>query len=268
MRRSLQLVAVLFVAQLVLAQQSALLDRVVVTVDRQVIMASDVEGEARLAKLLAGTPDAAITTEDRKAAFDRLLTTKLVLPRVRSEYMVSADAPEVTKQLEQVRTTSKLSPPEWQALLTRLDLSENGIAERLSEELTLARYIDMRFRSTVIVPSEDIESYYNGTFVPQMKERGAAAPQLKQVSQQIEQVLVEQKVNELFGTWVDSLRTQARIRSLDPAYPVDVTKRAAPQDDPRYLPLRISAAPASAPSAAGVAKTVAPTPEPEARSRR
>jgi hypothetical protein len=72
----------------------------------------------------------------------------------------------------------------------------------------------MRFRGLVRVDPSAIETYYNQKLLPQLKAQGSAAPPLNEVSQKIEQILVEQGIDEMLARWMDTLRGQAHIERM------------------------------------------------------
>jgi hypothetical protein len=79
------------------------------------------------------------------------------------------------------------------------------------------RFIENRFRANARVTSEMVESYYKQKFIPELMKTGATSqsvPALKQVQDKITQILVEQRVDEMLGAWVESLRNQAHVRRV------------------------------------------------------
>ncbi|HKR97669.1 MAG TPA: hypothetical protein VJW55_19990 [Candidatus Angelobacter sp.] len=64
---------------------------------------------------------------------------------------------------------------------------------------------------------DDIETYYQEKFLPEVRKRNAAAPALADVSDKIEQILVEQRIDTLLSDWLKTLRAQAHIETMLPA---------------------------------------------------
>ena len=87
------------------------------------------------------------------------------------------------------------------------------VLDRLRAQLQIARYIEQRLRPGIHVEGASVQAYYRDQLLPELKRRGVeAAPALRQIWQQIEEILVQQKLGEEMGSWVRSLREQARVR--------------------------------------------------------
>ena len=75
----------------------------------------------------------------------------------------------------------------------------------------------MRFRQGIRITPEEIEEYYAGTLLPQYPA-GQKPPPLQQVSSRIEEILLQQRVNQVFDNWLANLRKQGQIEVLDPTH--------------------------------------------------
>jgi hypothetical protein len=78
-------------------------------------------------------------------------------------------------------------------------------------------FIANRFRGGIRIPPEDTERYYREILVPQYAP-GSVVPPLSEVSTRIEEILLQQQVNALFGSWLDNLRKQGDVEIIDPAF--------------------------------------------------
>ena len=65
------------------------------------------------------------------------------------------------------------------------------------------------------LPRKRSRRYYRETLLPQYPP-GQTPPPLQQVSSRIEEILLQQRVNALFDTWLSNLRNQGQIQVLDP----------------------------------------------------
>jgi hypothetical protein len=93
--------------------------------------------------------------------------------------------------------------------------------------LEVLGFIENRFRQGIRIPEEDIEQYYKKTLLPQYPA-GQPAPSLDTVSHRIEEILLQQQVNNMFGAWLDNLRKQGDVQILDPA----LNEPSAPANPP------------------------------------
>ena len=86
----------------------------------------------------------------------------------------------------------------------------------LRNRLEILSFIELRFRQGIRITPEEIETYYRETLLPQYPS-GQTPPPLQQVSSRIEEILLQQRVNALFDTWLSNLRSQGQIQVLDPS---------------------------------------------------
>ncbi|HXX46220.1 MAG TPA: hypothetical protein VEJ38_15940 [Candidatus Acidoferrales bacterium] len=90
-------------------------------------------------------------------------------------------------------------------------LTESEIRRMLAKQLYLSRFLDYRFRPAAQVDQKQIESYYDGEFVPQMKSRGQPVPPLDEVEDTIREVLVQRAISDLATQWLDETRARLKI---------------------------------------------------------
>ena len=82
--------------------------------------------------------------------------------------------------------------------------------------LEILRFIEERFRQGIQISQQQIADYYHNTLLPQYTP-GEAVPSLDQVAPRIQEILLQQQVNVLFGNWLTNLREQGDVEVLDPA---------------------------------------------------
>jgi len=63
----------------------------------------------------------------------------------------------------------------------------------------------------VDIDSKSVEAYYRDQFVPKLKQAGASAMPLAEVSAKIRELLTEQKVSELLVSWLQTLRSEGQV---------------------------------------------------------
>jgi hypothetical protein len=191
-----------------------ILDRVVASVDRVAITASDVEREYRFERFLDGpgpapAPDAAALARVRER-----LTYQILLSR--EEDPSPADQAECEKAaVERVAALRKGFPgPEaFQAAIRELGMTEAEIVARIAQQNLMLRLIDQRLRPAASPSDDEVADYYRQTFVPefQKKNPGAAASPLPEVENQIREVLTQKHINELLEQWIEELKPSSRV---------------------------------------------------------
>jgi len=190
-------------------------DRIVATVNRHIILQSDWEDEIHYEAFANGRPLSALTTADLKAALDRLIDQELLREQIRNGNLEHASAEDVEKRILEIREQHPKSQTEeeWRSLLERYALTEPGLETRVQTELDLMRLVDARLRPTVNVDSKSIESYYNQELLPQLRQSSRREVSLIEVTPTIKELLTQLRVSQLLTQWLQSLRAGSEIHN-------------------------------------------------------
>lgn len=206
-----------------LAAQTApvLVDRVVAVVNNQPILLSDVRNEMRLASLEPRGKDEGAPTEQN--ALEDLISRALIRQQIRQEDVQAAEPrpeqvehrlAELRRELPECVHLHCSTEAGWQAFLNEHGLTQAEVERYLSMRMEVLAFIEDRFRQGIRIPQEDVEKYYRETLLPQYS-KGEQAPPLETVAPRIREILLEQRVNELFDAWLDNLRKQGDVEVLD-----------------------------------------------------
>jgi hypothetical protein len=195
--------------------RSEVIDRIVATVNGQIILLSDWEDSLRFEAFSSGRPLDRFTAEERKAVLDRLIDRELLREQLHAADIQHATAEEVAQRVGEIRKQYAEAETElgWRAILDRYRLNEDGLKSRVATELDLMRLVDARLRPTVNVDSKSIESYYNQELLPQLRQSGAQNVPLAEVTSKIKELLTQKKISQLLITWLQSLRAGSQIRA-------------------------------------------------------
>jgi len=202
------------------AASPQVLDRVVAVVNFRPILWSDVTNEIRFAVL---DPEEVNGTQTPQRALQELISRTLIQQQIREEdaTTVLPSDDEVQARLHELRTelpacvrADCASDAGWQAFLAGNGLTPSQVQAYLQLRLEILRFIEIRFRQGIRISPEDTEAYYRDKLVPQYAP-GAAVPPLKAVSARIEEILLEEQVNVMFGQWLDNLRKQGDVEVMD-----------------------------------------------------
>jgi peptidyl-prolyl cis-trans isomerase SurA len=205
------------------ATGTVVLDRVVAVVNNHAILDSDIEDEIRLSVLDPNR--GGMGTLTRETALDQLISRELIQQQIREGDMQSAEPTqkELDARLKELRTElpacvreNCASDAGWAAFLAARGLTPARVEAYLRYRVEILRFIEQRFRQGVQISPQEIDTYYHGTLLPQYTA-GEAIPPLDQVSQRIEEILLQKKVNVLFDDWLTNLRKQGDIEVLDPS---------------------------------------------------
>jgi peptidyl-prolyl cis-trans isomerase SurA len=204
------------------APQTQILDSVVAVVNNQVILASDLDFEMRIFRLL---PIGTRIDFTRAKALERMITRTLIEQQILLEDPHGLDvAPkdledslaELRQSLPACKSRDCASAEGWSSYLATLGLTPERVSEYWAHRMALLRFIEMRFRSGIRILPDEIRKYYQETLVPKYPKPDDA-PSLEKLSPRIQEILLQQKVNGLLGDWVKSLQDQGQVEILDPA---------------------------------------------------
>jgi hypothetical protein len=198
------------------------LDSVIAVVNNQVILASDLELEMRIFRLIPiGDRDDAMPAK----ALERLTTRALIEQQILLEdpnglevapKEVEDSLAELRQSLPDCKHRDCISNAGWAAYLATLDLTPERVTDYWSRRMAVLRFIELRFRSGIRITPEEIQAYYRDTLIPKYA-KPQDAPPLEKVSPRIQEVLLQQRVNALLNDWLKSLQDQGQVEILDPA---------------------------------------------------
>jgi hypothetical protein len=210
--------------------QPQVVDRMVAVVNKRVILQSELDQAARVEFLLQGKPITALTQSDKTAVLDQLIDRALLDQQIVNSAMLDPTPEELAAKVKEVRGNIPGGQAEdrWKATLAAYSLTQQDLEEQLASQARILRFVDLRFRGLVRVEKDAIESYYQQQFLPEMRKRNVAAPPLAEVSDKIEQILVEQRIGSLLNEWLKTLRAQAHIETMMPVSPASAAAGAAP----------------------------------------
>ncbi|MDH3403334.1 MAG: hypothetical protein OES32_03220 [Acidobacteriota bacterium] len=193
-----------------LSQDAApeLIDRVVAVVDEDPILASEVGQVAALGMVqpLAGESDRSL----RRRILDQLIEQRLRFHEIDSFGFVELPTAEVEKAFAEIRDRFA-SDSAFEQRLNELGLEADSLRRLVARQLMVLTYVDERLGPRVFVDLEDIRAYYDGTFAPEMRQRGAAVPALPAVREAIRALLKEERLNEEIERWTEELRRAADV---------------------------------------------------------
>jgi hypothetical protein len=183
-------------------------DRLLVGVNGSVITEGDLYVVRSLHKLVY--PDMSAGTPSGEEEIDRLIDLELISQEMKSLRVEMVDESAIEAKVRQLRDRYAASGG-LAAQLEKLGISETELYDFLKLEALTMRFVDFRFRPFVRVSKEEIESYYRGKLQQQLRESGLEIPPLSEVSEKIETILTEEKINAELEHWIENARSSAKI---------------------------------------------------------
>lgn len=215
MHRALQYALVVLA---IAAGSAQVVDRMVAVVNKRVILESELDQAVRVEFLMQGKPLDKVTPADSFAVLDRLVDRALLDQQILHPEMLEPTPEELAARVKEVRQQlpGAANDAEWKSLLATYDLTQRDVEDLLVSEVRSLRFVDLRFRGLVRVDKNEINTYYQQKFLPQLRSQGAPQPPLADVSSQIEKILVEQSIDQMLNRWLETLRAQAYIEKMIP----------------------------------------------------
>ncbi len=195
-------------------------DRVVAIVNGQLILDSDVDLERRFAALLPyGESSGAF---DRNAAIERLINRDLILQQMQLQQGDEITQKAAAQDLDELRESIPVckayrcdTKEGWDRFLATEGFTAESLVSMWRQRLEVLAFIELRFRTGIMISQPQIRQYYEKTMLPQYAALKVTPPPLKDIATRIQQVLLEQQVSKLLDDWLNSLRAQGNVVVLD-----------------------------------------------------
>jgi hypothetical protein len=204
--------ALCFAASLValapaVAQQGAVVDRVVARIENDIITLSDIQ-ELAAYQRLAGREPAKQSELLRELIDQWIVTNDAAAARFPAPAAKQVDA-EFSALRNQVGT-----PDKFTARLRDLGLSEQDVRRLVAKQVLDDSYLEYKFRTVARVEPGAVERYYHDEFVPQLESRHQPVPALDDVRDSITNLLLERDITRRAQQWIDQTRAHLDIEIL------------------------------------------------------
>ena len=202
----------------VLSAHAEIIDRIAVTVDKIVITESDIVDQMRVAAFLNDEP-LDLSAAARRQSARRLVEQALILREMEITRYPAPSLAEADLVLEQIRKRFG-STDGYQSKLDEYGIGEDDLRRSLLRQITTLRFIDFRFRPGIAVTDREIEQYYREKLLPELSKNGSSTPppSLDDSRDEIEEVLINQRVDEALDRWLAAAASQARIEYREEAF--------------------------------------------------
>ncbi|PYV48307.1 MAG: hypothetical protein DMG92_14030 [Acidobacteria bacterium] len=193
-------------------RSSEVLDRMVATVNGHVILQSDWDEELRFECFMSRHPLVDLSADERKAALNRLIDQEILREQMRLMDSSPASAEQIQKQMEALKTDQRQHAGEaWETVLSQYHLTDKIIENHVAAELEQFQLMDTRFRPSIQVSAAEVEKYYRERLVPKLSASDVIS--LTEATPKIREILMQEKINQLLNSWLETLRAQAQVRT-------------------------------------------------------
>jgi len=137
------------------APAAIVLDRIAVTLGKDVITASEVEQEVRVTAFINGEP-LDMSPETRRRAAERLVDQNLVRRDMHLSNWPQPEAAEAAKLLAELKRQRFASDAQYREALGRYGITETDLTQHLLWQLAALRYTNYRFRPGIPPPGKEL----------------------------------------------------------------------------------------------------------------
>ena len=191
--------------------RAEILDKVVAVVGKNVITASEVAQQLRLESFINQRP-ADNSVQARSLALRRLIDQSLISQEMLITSFLGVRDEQIEQELAASRQQEFPNGMSFAAALKAYNLSEEDLRDFLRRQLNMLRFIDFRFRTGMEISEDEINSYYENSYTPQVRLVEAGVPEpLTEVHGQIRQIVAQQQVDALLDDWLKRVRATSRI---------------------------------------------------------
>jgi hypothetical protein len=192
-----------------LSGADVILDRIAVTVGKQVITEGEVVRDLRVAALLDHKPVDLSGEEKRKAA-DRLVDQLLIQQEIAFSRIPLGAEEEAARMLAQVESQYG-SAAGYQAALVRYHVTEADVANHLITGVRALQFTDLRFHPEIDISEDDLRDFYNKLSEEGRKRGDANIPTFESSRDDVEKFVVGQRITLALDRWLGAQRTQTQI---------------------------------------------------------
>lgn len=214
-RRSLIFACSALLALALNTHAGEIIDRIVASVNGRIILQSDWDDAVRYETFIDKRDLTGVSAADRKATLDRLIDQELLREQMRSsDFARGTDEQDVNLRMAQIRAQyAAKSEAQWNEVLAEHHIEEEELERRVATQIDMLRLVDDRLRPTIQIDPKSIESYYQQSLLPQLRNSGAADVPLSDVTPKIKELLTQQKLDQLLTSWLQNLRATSQIRT-------------------------------------------------------
>jgi peptidyl-prolyl cis-trans isomerase SurA len=199
------------------AAQTAMLDRIAVSVGNYAITEQDIDREIRLAAFEnSAKPD--FSPANRRKTAERMVDQRLVHSELELSRYLLPSSVEVNAALEEIKHRY-LDDATYRRSLAEYSLTEDDLKEWLVWQATLVHFIDLRFRPGIQITDQQIDEYFNAHLRPLLaKSHPGQSLSAADYRDMIESTLTAESANQQVDQWLQQTRRRTRITYHDEVF--------------------------------------------------
>lgn len=187
--------------------RSEVIDRIAVTVAKQVISEGDLILDLRVSAFLDQKPVDLSGPEKRKAA-DRIVDQLLILQEMTFSRIKIDPTEDAANMLAQVKLQYGAGYPD---ALRRYRITEAEVADHLIAGLRALRFTDLRFRPEIDITEDELHDAYKKLTEESQKKGTANIATFEASHDDLERLVAAQRLTQALDRWLGAQRTQTEI---------------------------------------------------------
>lgn len=201
-----RITCMLFAIALILP--AVIIDRIAIVVRNSIIKDSDIDRDIRVTDFLNGRP-LNFSASARKEAADRLIAQALIRREIRLGDYPMATLQDADEQLDSLESERFKTQAALDRALERYSLTELDLRTQFQWQLTVLRFIDLRFKPAVMVTDQEADAYYREHEAELRHDHPKQS--LDELKSDARDVIVGERVNKLFFDWLNQQRGDTKI---------------------------------------------------------
>lgn len=198
------------------AARSEVLDRIAVTVDRQVIAESDVIRFLRVAAFLDDKP-VDLSGPSKRTAAAALVDQALMMAEAADSHFTLLSPQDVPPMLQQVKAQYP-GDAAYQAALKRYRITAQDVSDHLLSGVRALRFADLRFRPEVQISDPDLRAAYD-KYAADWRATHTQPPSSFEDSRAgLEKLLTDQRTTQALDRWLETERAQKHVEYREAAF--------------------------------------------------
>ncbi len=193
-----------------------MLDRIAVTVDKQVIAESDLIRYLRVAAFLDRKP-VDLSGQAKRSAAAALVDRSLILEEAQDSHFTLPSADDAKALVQEVKA-QYASEAAYQAALREYRISEQDLASHLLAGARALRFSDLRFRPEVQISDEELSAAYDKYAAQWRASHSGAAPSLDDSRADLEKLLTDQRATEALDKWLETTHLKRHVEYREAAF--------------------------------------------------
>jgi len=192
------------------------LDRIAVTVDKQVIAESDVIHYLRVAAFLDRKP-VDLSAAAKRAAAASLVDRYLILQESEDSHFTLPSVDEATTLLQQVKGQYP-SEAAYQAALREYRISEEDLTKHLLAGSRALQFTDLRFRPEIQISDQELIAAYDKFGADWRASHTGNPPSFDDSRADIEKLLTDQRAATALDEWLETAREKRHVEYREAAF--------------------------------------------------